>query len=212
MAKKSKVKSVEVYVSYKGHHNVTKDKAITEVFGRSEVGSGYNLMNGTRDLHFSFSTRKAAEKAAGKPSVFFTPTFVKGKAAIEKLIEQTKGEGREGVIITRLDKPDYDVARIKVKHLQTYNLRVARIIQEEDKNGKLKPSMGAMALVDTTGREVCQVGGGFSHALRKEIWENQKLWVGKLIQVRAMAPTAEKLRSPQYNGDADGDIDTVPVV
>ena len=66
MAKKSKVKSVEVYVSYKGHHNVTKDKAITEVFGRSEVGSGYNLMNGTRDLHFSFSTRKAAEKAIMK--------------------------------------------------------------------------------------------------------------------------------------------------
>lgn len=152
---------------------------------------------------------KKVEQTIGKPEVVYTPEFVKGKSAIEKLIEETKNQNREGVIITRLDKPDYQTARIKIKHLKTYNLRVGSIIQEVDKNGKLKPSMGAMELIDAEGKVACKVGGGFTHELRKQIWENPKLWIGKLIQVRAQDPTAHKLRSPQYNGDADGELDTV---
>lgn len=154
---------------------------------------------------------KSLQDKFGKPDVLFVPTPHLGKEGAIKLINQTKKEGHEGVIITSLDTPEYRNPRIKIKHQDTYNLRVSGIIQEVDIHGNLKPSMGALPLTDASGREVAKVGTGFSAAQRKEIWENPRDWIGKLIQVKSMGLAKQdgRLRMPIFNGDADGDIDLV---
>jgi len=145
---------------------------------------------------------KEVEKAFGKPALMFVPEIATTKPEIIKLIERTKAEGREGIIVTSLTKPESINPRIKIKHFDTYNLRVVRIIQEEDTHGNLKPSMGAMDCVDSSGRVVCTVGTGFSKELREEIWRNQFKWIGKLIQVKTMGlgSVGGKLRAPVFNG------------
>jgi hypothetical protein len=154
---------------------------------------------------------KEFEKKFGNPEVMFAPTPEITREGIVKLINQTKREGHEGVIITSLDTPEHMNPRIKMKHQETYNLRVSEIIQEYDIHGKPKPSMGALALVDRSGREVAKVGTGFSPALRKEIWENKADWIDRLIQIKTMGLAKEggRFRMPVFNGDADGQLDLV---
>lgn len=152
---------------------------------------------------------KDIETSAGKPSLFFTPKTTKGLENITKLLDSSRSKGHEGVIITSLTKPEDKNPRYKVKHVGTYNLRVEGIAREKDKHGNPKDSMGALDVYDKTGRHVARVGTGFSRELRKEIWENPYDWLYKLIQVKAMRPTAHKLRAPVYNGEADGEIDRI---
>lgn len=154
---------------------------------------------------------KELEKAVGKPDVLFVDTPAITFPDIVKLINKTKTEGREGVIITSLTEPEQNNTRIKVKHVDHYNLRVSKVIQEVDIRGTLKPSMGALEVVDATGRVVANVGSGFTKAEREEIWKDREKWIGELIQVKTMGllKSEGRLRSPIFNGIADGDIDEV---
>lgn len=162
------------------------------------------------------TTMRSFEKDFGKPDVLFTPDIKIGKDNIEELIRSTKERGDEGVIITSLKKPESENFRVKVKHYVTYNLKVKKILQEFSKTGVPKQSAGALVLEDATGREVGQTGTGFDRNTRIDIFNNPKNWLGKLIQVKAQ-PTTKKdaesgrLRVPVYNGEADGEIDTVTV-
>ena len=144
-----------------------------------------------------------------KPNVLYLPEFKIGVDEAEKLIQSTEKEGREGVIITSLTHPEHESQRIKVKHLQTWNLLVTGMTQEIDIHGNPKASMGALVVADKTGKEVANVGGGWTKAQREEIFHHFGAWKNKLIQVRGMSPTAHRIRAPQYNGDADGNIDEV---
>lgn len=90
-----------------------------------------------------------------------------------------------------------------------YNLRVVGIVQEIDKDGNPKDSMGALIVADSSGKIVANVGTGFSRLQRKDAWENKPSWMGRLIQVETMGLARDKLRAPVYNGDADGDWDLV---
>jgi hypothetical protein len=137
------------------------------------------------------------------------PNIKIGKDEISELVQRTKKQGQEGVIITSLSAPEEKNTRVKIKHVDTYNLRVVGVIQEIDKFGNPKESMGALEVADATGRIVAKVGTGFLRSLRKEIWENKDQWIGRLIQVKAMPTTSSRLRAPVYNGLADGDLDTV---
>ena len=150
-------------------------------------------------------------KAFGKPNILFPLPTATTKEDIVKMISKTREEGREGVIVTSLTTPEISNKRIKIKHFYTFNLRIVGIEQEYDIKGNPKPSMGALRCVDSTGREVAMVGTGFSQELRREIWNNQREWIGKLITVKTMGLAAPggKLRAPVYNGLADGDIDKV---
>jgi hypothetical protein len=156
------------------------------------------------------------EKQAKKPETFFVPDLKIGKSEIWKLIEATRNEGREGVIVTSLTGKDIDNPRSKIKHYKTFNLRVKGITQEIDKNGKPKPSAGALILEDASHREVGNTGTGFTREERIDIWNNPKKWLGQLVQIKAMYQPSHrgqsasyKLHVPVYNGLADGDIDTV---
>lgn len=154
---------------------------------------------------------KEVEQAFGKPDMMFVPEPKITKPDIVELINSTRRRGEEGVIITSLSTPEPSNRRIKLKHFGTYNLRVSRIVQEFDKNGKPKDSMGAVIVTDRSGREVAAVGSGFTKAQRKEAWANPKAWIGKLIQVKSLGPSGAggRLRHPVYNGDADGELDFV---
>lgn len=152
---------------------------------------------------------KQFEQEYGNPEILFANEPHVGRAAIQKLVDKTKKEGREGVIVTHLTLKEPENPRYKIKHKIQHNLRVTDIIQEIDKDGNPKPSMGALKVVDATGREVGTVGSGFSRSQRIDAWKNPEKWMHRLIQVESMGLAANRLRSPIYNGDADGRIDTV---
>lgn len=149
------------------------------------------------------------EKAFGNPKLMFVPDYHHGIPAINALVASTAAQKREGVIVQDHDLDEAKNPRVKIKHVNHYNLRITNIFQEYDKNGNPKPSAGAVAVADATGRDMGNVGTGFDRDTREHIWKNQHEWLGKLIKVKAMKPTASKLRSPVYWGDADGEIDKV---
>jgi hypothetical protein len=97
---------------------------------------------------------KAIEGAVKKKDTFFLPQFHRGHEAIEKLIEKTRAEGLEGVIVASGTTPETNNPRLKIKHKQTYNLKIIGFLQEHDINGNPKNSTGAFQLADATGRHV----------------------------------------------------------
>jgi len=152
---------------------------------------------------------KRVAKLWDKPDLVEPADFTEGHEPIRNLIDRTRLAGREGVIVTSLSKPEPSNPRFKVKHFNTYNLKVSGFQEEKDINGTPKGRLGALLVTDADGREVAAVGTGFTHALRQDIWDNRGKWLGKLIQVKAMPTTARRLRAPVYNGEADGEIDAV---
>lgn len=155
---------------------------------------------------------KKFENDYARPNLVFTPTPVVHPKQIEKLIEQTKKQGREGVIITSLTEPEAKNKRVKLVHVEHLNLLVTKVIQEKDNYGRLKDSMGALEVSDRSGRVVANVGTGFSAADRQEIWRDPTSWVNKaVIQVKhkGLASIGGRLRAPVYGGLADGSVDLV---
>src|SRR6266581_2114049 len=65
---------------------------------------------------------KQVENAFGDPSLLFTPELKIGLDNVKKLIEETKGKGQEGVIVTSMTRPESENPRAKIKHMNTYNL------------------------------------------------------------------------------------------
>lgn len=152
---------------------------------------------------------KDLEDAYGNSSVLWAAEPHVGLPAVIRLINDTKKRGHEGVVVTSLTVPESSNVRLKVKHTNTFNLRIVDIEQEKDKTGKPKPSMGSLVCSDANGRVVANVGTGFTHEQRKDAWENKHNWIGKDIQVKTMGLAAQRLRMPVFNGDADGDLDIV---
>jgi hypothetical protein len=152
---------------------------------------------------------KEVEKAFGDPEIFKSVSVKIQTSDIKDLIQTTKQMGKEGVIITSLTTPEDKNKRIKIKHYNTYNLKVTGINQEYDKSGNPKQSAGSLTVADSMGREVGYVGTGFSAKLRQEIWSNPNSWINKSIQVKARTPSRRRLLASVYNGDPDGHMDKV---
>lgn len=152
---------------------------------------------------------KSLQDTFGKPEIFSVVEPHVGHVSIHKLIAETKRRNQEGVIITSLSLPEDRNTRVKIKHILTYNLLVAGMEEERDKAGNPKGAMGALILVDRSGKEVARVGTGFTRQVREEIWANKSQWIGRLIQVKTMGLSAKKLRMPVFNGDADGELDLI---
>lgn len=150
------------------------------------------------------------EKSFDNPELLFVATPHVGHEAIVNLVKRTKLNNREGAIITSLTRKEDANPRVKIKHKITYNLKVTSVIQEIDKDGNPKASMGALDVADSSGKVVARVGTGFTRNQRIDAWENPGSWIGKPIQVETMGVAARMLRMPVYNGDADGEVDLVP--
>ena len=150
---------------------------------------------------------RTVAKAWDRPELVYVPEYARGPSAIQALIDSTKRRGLEGVIIANLNDPTRTLT--KVKHKIHHNLRIIRITQAIDKNGRPKNVMGAAIVADATGQEVGSVGTGWSAAQREEAWLHPERYENHLIQVESMGLAANRLRMPVYNGDADGEIDRV---
>lgn len=148
------------------------------------------------------------EKAVNKPDIL-SAVKVYTAGEIDTLLQHTKDKDLEGMVLTSLTKPESDNPRLKLVHKVMHNLKVSRIIQEIDKNGNPKQSMGAVGVVDATGKEVAAVGSGWTKKEREEFWKDPSLILGELIQVKSRGIAANRLRGPVYNGIADGSIDTI---
>ena len=151
---------------------------------------------------------KALQDAVGKPQILSVVKTYEPHE-FDTLLQKTRDEDLEGAVFTSSTKPESENPRLKLVHKQMHNLKVSRIIQEVDINGNLKPSMGAVGVVDATGREVANVGSGWTKAEREAYWRDPSLILGQLIQVKSRGIAANRLRGPVYNGMADGNIDTV---
>lgn len=152
---------------------------------------------------------KKLQDSFGNPDLLWAAEPHVGLPNVVKLIKSTKSRGQEGVIVTSLTKPEQSNVRVKVKHIDTHNLRVVGIEQEKDKSGQPKNSMGALVCADSTGKVVANVGTGFTRAQREDAWKNKSKWVGRDIQVKSMGLSANRLRMPVFNGDSDGELDRV---
>lgn len=151
---------------------------------------------------------RGLEKAIGRPEILSTIKTYEPHE-IDTLLAKTKHEKREGIIVTSLTKPESENPRLKVKHKIVHNLKITRIIQEVDIHGNLKPSMGAVEVVDASGRVVANVGTGWTREQRIDAWNHPQEWLGKVIVVESMGIAAERLRAPVFDGWADGGIDYV---
>ena len=151
---------------------------------------------------------KKVEEAFGNKDLFFVPELYP-KKDIPALIDRTKRERREGVIVTSLSTPEHINPRLKHKHKVHFNLKVTKIVQLIDIKGNPQPMMGAVEVADATGTVVGLVGTGFSKKDREDAWNNPDKWIGELIQVESRGIAARRLREPVYNGFADGDIDRI---
>jgi hypothetical protein len=149
---------------------------------------------------------KAFEKAYGKPDVMFVVHPHIGLPAITKLMESSRFEGHEGMIVTSLTEPESRNPRVKVKHTLMNNLSVVGMTQEYDIYGKPKQSMGALKLADNTGKEVGLVGTGFTREQREEYWKDPSKIIGEVVQVKHMGYATNAIRHPVWNGFADTNI------
>lgn len=153
---------------------------------------------------------KHVEKVIGKPDVFFVVPHHEGHEAIQNLITKTRNDGSEGVIVTSKSLPEGPLnPRVKIKHKETYNVRVTGMIRAETINGEPKDEMGALLISDASGKPVGKVGTGFSRQERIDAFKNPGNWVGRHIQVETLGYIKNGLRMPVYNGDSDGDLDLI---
>lgn len=203
----------ESHPKVSGILNSLKDRAIAT---QKETGPVRAVLLDVKDHNLpTFGSKidylKKFEQAYGNSDVLYTPKFVEGKENINKYLQQVSSKGSEGIIVTDKNIPESENVRYKVKNYNTYNLKVIGFQQEVDIHGNLKKSMGALLLADATGRFVGKVGTGFDRKTRIESWNNQPLWIGRQIQVKAYPPSKHMghIRFPIYNGEPDGQLDTI---
>lgn len=117
---------------------------------------------------------------------------------IMHIYNNARNRGLEGVIVKPLNgkyvrKRSYDW--LKVKDQQTVDVK---IVDMERGTGKFENTMGAI-VVDVDGVFV-NVGGGFSDALRDEIWNNyNRDWEGRLVEIEFHEKTPDgSLRHPRF--------------
>ena len=98
-----------------------------------------------------------------------------------QLLEEYRLKGAEGLMVNLMDAP-YEFKRsksiLKVKVMQTADLE---IIGFEEGQGRNEGKLGAL-LVDFKGG-IVKVGSGFTDFDREYIWNNQHLYLGRVVEV-----------------------------
>lgn len=133
------------------------------------------------------------------PFYFITDSVEK----INEKLSEVVSLGLEGLMINKL-KCGYEFKRtknlLKVKAMSTMDLRV---IAFEEGDGAFEGMLGAV-VVKYKGNEV-RVGSGWTQDMRKEVWNNQEKYLGKLIECQYFEITKneegkESLRFPVFKG------------
>ncbi len=126
------------------------------------------------------SVKSYSERVSEIPEDYLPVVWdVKNQKELDALFTATNLEGWEGLIVRDPDHEWVDGKRLKtfyrLKKVHTYDLKC---IGSTEGEGRLEGMMGALILVDATGREVCSVGTGFTDADRRMEYE------GKIIEVK----------------------------
>lgn len=133
-----------------------------------------------------------AEAMVGCPArVSQTPgCLVQDHEPLLTLFKQMRDSGYEGLILKPLDSM-YSYKRskdwIKVKEMFTDEFKVVGF-----NVGKGKYSKTLGALVISVGKVNVEVGSGFTDADRKDIWQNRKDYLGRVVEVKYQEKTKLK--------------------
>lgn len=104
------------------------------------------------------------------------------QSVIPDLLKDMEDKGREGLMVN-ISKEPYVCRRthhlLKIKTMNTADLR---IIGLEEGSGKYKDSLGAL-ICNYKGFEL-KVGSGLTDADRREFFDNQEKYIGKIITVQ----------------------------
>lgn len=113
---------------------------------------------------------------------------------ILELVTNARNAGMEGIMLNDYDAP-YVCARtnhlLKVKVFQDCDLQ---IIDIQKGNGKFEDTLGAI-VVEYKGNKV-SVGTGFTDEQRKEIWNNQKEYIGRVAAIQYFEETCDAKGTP----------------
>jgi len=118
------------------------------------------------------------------------PVLYRGEdtSKILEFLEKETSKGEEGIMINIWDAL-YDFKRsnnlLKVKKFNSCDLQVIGFQEGTNSN---QGTLGAL-LVRYKDGNVVKVGSGYSKELRNEIWNNQKDWLGAIIEVQYFEET-----------------------
>jgi len=145
------------------------------------------------------------------PKIFELPAEAHGPSEKEKLLEKIKAgrhpETKEGVVLWNLDEPK---TPIKAKIKPVYDV-VIRDVFPAGGGMKGKMAGGFTYSMKPTSDVVGKVGTGFSHALRKKMWENPKAYRGLYAKVQAQEQfPSGALRAPALKTIGADEAGSVP--
>ena len=107
---------------------------------------------------------------------------------ILELLEEAIANREEGVMINICDAM-YEFGRtwnlMKVKKMNTLDLEV---VDYEEGSGRLAGTLGAIHVRYKNGN-IVKVGSGFSDDLRKQIWNHDVMFVGKIVEIQYFEET-----------------------
>lgn len=108
--------------------------------------------------------------------------------AVEPIVGEIWKHGGEGVMLNT-SSGAYEIKRskqlLKIKHVEEFVLPVVNILEG---TGKYEDSMGALVCLYTSAdgaQSYVGVGSGFTDEQRRDIWENQDKYIGKMAEVES---------------------------
>tara|TARA_Y100000593_G_scaffold93971_1_gene190879 strand:+ start:52 stop:1305 length:1254 start_codon:yes stop_codon:yes gene_type:complete len=157
------------------------DELITRLSGSAPSSTGMNIPR---------STKKYLKPVERK-------YINANEITIKKIHDDYVDQGYEGVMVKDVDAVykfgrGYEVMKFKSFH--DVDLPIKKLLEGTGKHsGKLGSVVVTFNDVDV------QVGSGFSDKLRKQVWENKDLFIGRIIEVRYQEVTADgSLRFPTF--------------
>jgi len=150
-------------------------------------------------------------------SVYVVPKIVvdldteEGQATFKRFNRETVEAGFEGIMLKDIKAPYHckrSVGWLKIKPFITVDLRVIAVNAGEE-GKEFANTMGSLTFEgvdDESGKFInVNVSGGFSHALRDDIWADQDAVIGAMAEIESDAITQNKdsvdvfsLRFPQF--------------
>jgi len=124
--------------------------------------------------------------------------MVHSEDRVAKTFNMAIDAGYEGLMLkdpSHLYVPKRSSSWLKIKNVLTADLCVLRVYEGK---GKYENSLGGLTAI-TEGKSLVDVGGGFTDALRAEIWKDPEQYIGQTIEVNYHEETpGGSLRHPRF--------------
>lgn len=144
-----------------------------------------------------------------RPDIAATPE--KKEALVTKIWSGAHPQTKEGIVVHDLDSPGKPFT--KVKKIDHHDVIVRNIFHEEATKPGRQPMAGGFEYSWTQdGPIMGRVGTGFDHAMKKDMMENPKKYIGLTAKVKALDLSKNRvLVKPSFSGwHPDKNVDGVP--